>query len=231
MVVFDNKQGISVMAERSADDKTSWNYSSSNGFIEEKTLCHNANIYTDRALYRPGQKVKVNVLLYSSMGDDIKVAPHQAIWLIMRSPSGKWKSEISLETNMMGTVDFEVELPEDAEVGTYHINVEPKDAKDLDYSYAYFKVEEYKRPTFDVVFDKKDNEEQTYSLGDNVTIVGKAMAFNGVPVQGGAVKCTVECAQSDFWWWRNANWKKVGEMELTTDSEGKFNVPVSLNAL
>ena len=61
----------------------------------------------------------------------------------------------------------------------------------------YFRVEEYKRPTFKVEFDEVKQE---YRNGDTLVVKGRAMTFAGVPVQGAKVSYTV--SRSGALWWR-----------------------------
>ena len=86
---------------------------------------------------------------------------------------------------------------------------------------TYFKVEEYKRPTFEVTFDKI---EKTYKFGEEVTLKGKAESFSGIQLQNAEVSYTI--TRQKVWWWRwgggNAEHyveNKVSITVLTQDSE------------
>lgn len=85
-----------------------------------------------------------------------------------------------------------------------------------------FKVEEYKRPTFDVTFEPVKVE---YQVGDSIEVVGMAKTFAGAPVQNARVHYNI--SRSYAWVWRfmgrgSARW----EGEAMTDADGKFSVPV-----
>ena len=85
-----------------------------------------------------------------------------------------------------------------------------------------FKVEEYKRPTFDVTFEPVKVE---YQVGDSIEVVGMAKTFAGAPVQNARVHYNI--SRSYAWFWRfmgrgSARW----EGEAMTDADGKFSVPV-----
>lgn len=85
-----------------------------------------------------------------------------------------------------------------------------------------FKVEEYKRPTFDVTFEPVKVE---YQVGDSIEVVGMAKTFAGAPVQNARVHYNI--SRSYAWFWRfmgrgSARW----EGEAMTDADGKFTVPV-----
>ena len=85
-----------------------------------------------------------------------------------------------------------------------------------------FKVEEYKRPTFDVTFEPVKVE---YQVGDSIEVAGMAKTFAGAPVQNARVHYNI--SRSYAWVWRfmgrgSARW----EGEAMTDADGKFSVPV-----
>lgn len=85
-----------------------------------------------------------------------------------------------------------------------------------------FKVEEYKRPTFDVTFEPVKVE---YQVGDSIEVAGMAKTFAGAPVQNARVHYNI--SRSYAWFWRfmgrgSARW----EGEAMTDADGKFTVPV-----
>ena len=217
-----NKKGY-VRAVKSADDYTNWVYQSLNWRGGEgkrlQTLCR---VMTDRSLYRPGQTVKGSLVLYYQQGDQLQMLPQTAVTLLVQD--AKWKRLLKQEltTNEYGTATFEVTLPADCEVGALHLDVS---AGKNEVASSSVRVEEYKRPTFEVTFDG----DRVGHFGEVLNAEGTAMMFAGVPVQGALVRYTVEYASAQFkrWWW-GINWNFMNEGVLTTDDEGKFRVPVTL---
>lgn len=97
----------------------------------------------------------------------------------------------------------------------------------MDGASAIIKVEEYKRPTFDVVFTPY---EDTYNMGDSIVVKGEAKTFAGAPVRMAKVKYTI--SRSEYMWFRMGGMNKVelDNGEVQTDADGNFSVRVVLTA-
>ncbi|MBQ4147901.1 MAG: alpha-2-macroglobulin, partial [Prevotella sp.] len=98
--------------------------------------------------------------------------------------------------------------------------------------YVSFRVEEYKRPTFYVEIEKPTT---AYKKGETLTLTGKALGYNGVPVQGAKVSYQVRCSRVFYWWRDYKNGDEgagVYDGEATTGADGSFQmqVPLLLNA-
>lgn len=213
-----------VRAVRSEQDYTEYDRNYGNWRTYEPKEKHvSMRLMTDRSIYRPGQKVMGSVIVYWTHGDKVGVVNDDSLTLVVKD--AKWKEQVNLplRTNEYGTASFEFMLPEDCEVGRWNIHVSDSNRDGVN---DVLRVEEYKRPTFDVSFDGK----RSGKFGQTLDAVGTAMMLAGVPVQGAQVKYTVECLPSSFkWWWSSSeNWKKLSEGELLTDDEGQFRVPVFL---
>ena len=179
-------------------------------------------IMTDRSIYRPGQTVQASVIAYWQLGDKVEVMPHTDLKLTIDDAKWKRLKEINLETNEFGTASFEYTTPEDCEVGVLHLRVTGNGHTDA----QTVRVEEYKRPTYEVTFGGP----RTGRFGEVLEAEGTAMMFAGVPVQGANVHYTVEYASVGFKrWWYGTVWRPLTEGDLTTDDEGKFRVPVTLS--
>lgn len=220
-VVDLSKSGY-VRAFRNEYDFTEWdheyNYWKGNPGEEERTFCR---IMTDRSIYRPGQKVMGSVVLYTQWGDKVDVLPEKQLTLTISDAMWKKLSEVEFVTNEYGTASFEYLLPEDCEVGNLHLRVNKQGVQ----ASCDVKVEEYKRPTFEVSFGGS----HMGRFGETLEAEGTAMMFAGVPVQGALVRYSVEYASVDFKrWWIDTRWKHMSEGVLTTDDEGHFRVPVVL---
>ena len=219
------KDGLWMRAVRNERDYTdyrqinrAWWYRDAE--IEERVTLR---VMTDRSLYRPGQTVMGSVIAYRSMGDEVKVVTDEHLTLRLRDSQGKELTTMELSTNEYGTASFDYTLPEDCAVGNLSLNVSSLDGTS---GGERVKVEEYKRPTFDVTFDGK----RSGKFGQTLEVVGTAKMLAGVPVQGATVHYEVECVPSSFrwWWYRNTDWETLDEGELLTDDEGQFRVPLFL---
>ena len=224
--VVDVQRKWWVRAVRDENDHT--NYAREGGIwstAEEKPEKLSFRVMTDRAIYRPSQNVQGTVVAFVQNGDDVRVAEGDTIHLVAEDAKCHQVAKMELVTNEYGSASFEFALPSDCAVGGLVLSV--SDVKDSYYYYQRVKVEEYKRPTFEVTFDGK----KTGKFGQTVDVEGTAMMFAGVPVQGGKVHYAVDCASTDFMrWWSDKYplWKHMSEGELTTDDEGNFRVPVTL---
>ena len=214
-----------IRAVRSKDDCTEYTQSYSYwSERQEKDVRVNLKLMTDRSIYRPGQKVMGSVLIYRQCGDDVKVVANDSV--TVRVTDSQWKeyTSMKIQTNELGTADFEFSLPDDAAVGVWHFRGSSVAGGDI---YESLRVEEYKRPTFEVAFDPC----KTGKFGDTVELAGTAMMLAGVPVQAAQVHYTVQCQPNRYrWWWyeNSHSWEDLGEGEATTDDEGKFRIPVYL---
>ncbi len=211
-----------VRAVRTQDDLTGWEYRNNywrdpRGYTADVSF----RIMTDRSIYRPGQTVQASVIAYYQMGDNVKVLPNKALKLTVTDAKNKRLKSMDLVTNELGSASFDIALPEDCEVGTLRMRVSADNNSDTE----TVRVEEYKRPTYEVSFGGN----RTGHFGEVLEAEGTAMMFAGVPVQGAQVHYTVEYASVDFKrWWYETRWIHMSEGDLTTDDEGHFRVPVTL---
>lgn len=176
------------------------------------------NLFTDRSLYRPGQKVYVSGMVYEQNGDSLRVVKGEKTSLKLYS-SEQSVAESAASTDDFGVLSGEFVLPQNLLPGTYYVST--------DGASAIIKVEEYKRPTFDVVFTPY---EDTYNMGDSLTVKGEAKTFAGAPVRMARVRYTV--SRTERTWFRMGGINKV-ELEtgeVQTDADGQFRVNMVLTA-
>jgi hypothetical protein len=183
------------------------------------------NIYTDRAIYRPGQTVHA-ALLMSSLRDsyEAKALRGETVKLQLRDANHNVVEEKELVTDDFGKAYTDFQLPKSGLTGTFSLRVEDF------WETEYFSVEEYKRPTFQVEIEDVTGH---YADGDTVEVKGYAKTYAGVPVQGARVYYSVERHQSRWWWWFNNEEENDYEYEpepTVTDGDGAFimRVPVIL---
>lgn len=177
-------------------------------------------LFTDRSIYRPGQTVKVNAVAYEVVNnEDSKPVSGETFTLQLNDANGKKVSEQTLTTDSFGAANTQFTLPTSALTGSFSI-VSARNR-------VSFRVEEYKRPTFQVTFD---DYTAAYAKGDTVCVKGYAKTYAGVPVQGAKVRYSVTRNQNYWcWWWRNENaYAQLSEGEAVTDEKGAFTVNMPL---
>ena len=171
------------------------------------------NLFTDRSIYRPGQTVyfKAVNLLQDKEGE-LALAKNKQYNVELFNVNGERISEKSLTTNDFGSVSGEFVLPKGGLTGQYSIKVGDR--------YTYFMVEEYKRPTFQVTFDKID---KAYAFGDKVKVIGHAENFSGIKLQDAEVSYNV-IQRPFFRWWYGGATETIDNGTVVTNADGSFEV-------
>ncbi len=189
----------------------------------------NIEIFTDRAIYRPGQLVEVAAIVYQNTD---YVNNHAQVGLavnaILLDANGKTLDEKHLTTDGYGTVHTSFLLPRNILSGNFSVR--------MNNTTKFFRVEEYKRPTFHIEVEKPGVD---YKDGDTLSVKATAMSFSGVPVQGAKVKYTVH-RNVALWWLgysrylnsgipsRNAIKEVVYKSVAVTEADGTFTMQMPM---
>ena len=197
-------------------------YLSRTRYYEKKDNETKYQVYTDRALYRPGQTVHVTAIDFVNMkGVDAKV-PVGRDELDFRLCNASWK-EVEMKkakVDEYGTASVDFELPKEGQTGMYHVSVN-------DQVNRFFRVEEYKRPTFEITFPKVNEK---YTWGDTVVVKASAKTYAGVPVQGAKVEYQVTRRNQLWWWGAGSAGQLVKTDSCVTREDGTFDVEIPLEA-
>jgi len=230
--VTANENGIATVKSNNANygyytfkiqgEDVSYNsYAYNNRYPQENKERTRIKYFTDRAIYRPGQTVYFKAIVYSELDNKRKVYPNEEAIIRLYNPNDEEISSLKLKTNEFGSVSGEFVLPTSGITGQYRIGY----ADDI----HYFSVEEYKRPKFEVEFeDVKD----TFKLDEEVTSIGKAIAYSGANIDNAKVVYRVyRQTIYPYWPWWKRGYIPYGEPEeeivqgeTTTDSDGKFEI-------
>ena len=197
-------------------------YLSRTRYYEKKDNETKYQVYTDRAIYRPGQKVHVTAISYTvKKGLDASV-PGKSMELKFVLSDANWKqvAEQKVTTDEYGTASIDFELPKEGKTGQYSISVNGTASE-------YFRVEEYKRPTFEITFPKVNEK---YNWGDTVVVKASAKTYTGVPVQGAKVEYQVTRRNQLWWWGAGSAGQLVKTDSCVTREDGTFDVEIPLEA-
>jgi len=192
-------------------------------------ITQQTNLFTDRAIYRPGQTVHVAGIHYE-VTDRInqKAQEGRQLKLTLRDANYKDIAEQTVTTDKYGTCAADFTLPTTGLTGVFQIQTS--------YGSCSFRVEEYKRPTFEVKFDEVKED---YKDGDTIEVKATARSYAGVPVQGAEVHYKVVRRRA-FWWWSYSNyWNRgyigevsneetVAEGDTITNNDGTFTVKMPM---
>ncbi len=197
-------------------------YLSRDRYYERKDDKIKHQLFTDRSIYRPGQTVHASAISYIvKKGLDASV-PGKSMELnfILRDPNWKQVAEQKATTDEYGTASVDFELPKEGKTGQYSISVNGTASE-------YFRVEEYKRPTFEITFPKVNEK---YTWGDTVVVKASAKTYAGVPVQGAKVEYLVTRRNQLWWWGAGSAGQLVKTDSCVTREDGTFDVEIPLEA-
>lgn len=197
-------------------------YLSRTRYYKQKDNETKYQVYTDRALYRPGQKVHATAISYIvKKGLDANVpGKSKELKFILRDANLKQVAEQKATTDEYGTASVDFELPQGGQTGMYHVAVD-------DRANRFFRVEEYKRPTFEITFPKVNEK---YNWGDTVVVKATAKTYSGVPVQGAKVEYQVTRRNQLWWWGAGSTGQLVKTDSCVTREDGTFDVEIPLEA-
>ncbi len=192
----------------------------------------NVEIYTDRQIYRPGQTVQVAAICYTTYdGYEHKADAGKEVKMTLRDANYSVVAEQTVSADDYGTCHALFTLPSKSLTGRYSVSADGG-------HYYYFRVEEYKRPAFEVEIPAVS---QNYEDGDTLAVKGTARSYAGVPVQNARVTYKVVRRRA-FWWMSYSSYWNQGVIargsdddvmmtgETMTDADGTFtmDVPVIL---
>lgn len=177
-------------------------------------------LLTDRSLYRPGQTVHVKGIAYIQNNDSAHVLQGIDYELALLDVNRKELATRKVQTNDFGSFTTEFVLPAACLNGMF--SIQTKDPQ----STVTFRVEEYKRPTFEITFTPVS---EAYRLGEKVVLKGNVKAFNGMTVQDVPLTYTVTRQNPRFDYWNNAD-KPLLSDTIQLDVNGDFAIPLTLDA-
>ena len=218
---FKNVDGY-VLISTNSDKFTpaKYIYLSRDRYYEKKDDKIEYQLFTDRAIYRPGQQVHATAVSYIvKKGLDASV-PGKSMELkfILRDANWKQVAEQKATTDEYGTASVDFELPKEGQTGQYSISVNGTATE-------HVRVEEYKRPTFEITFPKVN---ERYTWGDTVVVKATAKTYAGVPVQGAKVEYKVT-RRNQMWWRGTSSSDKLVKTDSTvTREDGTFEVEIPL---
>lgn len=184
--------------------------------------------FTDRSLYRPGQMVHFKGICVDvdQAGDNYRLLPDREVTVYFRDANNQEAAKLVLRTNDYGSFSGTFTAPSSGLTGVFTI------VSDTPGGQAIVRIEEYKRPKFQVKVQVPDRQ---FNLNDDITVSGTAMSYTGAPVDGATVVYRVfRQAQVPLWWrmWGMSipnlgSPQEVGFGQVKTEVDGSFQITFS----
>ncbi len=164
-------------------------------------------IYTDRAIYRPGQTVYFKSIVLESVNKkNHQLKTNYPVTITFYDVNNQKVNSLELTTNEFGTISGSFIVPQNGLNGQMHIAD--------NHGNVYISVEDYKRPKFETDFTPVKG---SYKLNDEVTVTGTAKAYAGSVIDGAKVKYrVVRNVNYPYWyWWYQPYYGSSSETEIT----------------
>ena len=179
-------------------------------------------VYTDRSIYRPGQKLYWKVLAYDGAAEEAKFrsAARTPVTVTLLDPNGERVESVTATTNDFGTAAGEIVVPTGRLLGGWRLESSLS-------GNAFVRVEEYKRPTFEATFREP---KEPMRLNRRAVLTGEAKYYFGLPVASGDVKWRVTRETVYPWWWAFWGWGSPAKAQTIAsgatklEADGTFTV-------
>lgn len=201
--------------------KTSDNYYYSRTDREEQEWTTTVHLLTDRAIYRPGQRIFFKGIVTEKKNHEYRVRENFETEVILKDANWEDRLQYKYTTNEFGSFSGFFDIPKGLLNGNMTLYT--------NWGSVNVQVEEYKRPSFEVLMD---TVKAAYKLNDSVMVSGKALAFSGAVLGQAKVRYEVKRTGSlpiwCFWgrgfWPRFSEEKIIEQGELTTMPDGSFSI-------
>ncbi|WP_431211693.1 MG2 domain-containing protein [Puia sp. P3] len=178
--------------------------------------------FLDRKIYRPGQTVyfKGVVVTRDKTSHEPKMMAGRKTKVFLYDANSTVVDSLELTANDYGSYHGSFRLPTGRLNGSWRLS----DAKNGE---ASFSVEEYKRPTFYVEYEKQKGG---YRLGDSIRVTGNVKAYAGNGLDGASVTYRVirrSMVRPLYSWGRivpRGETKEIKHGVVKTDSKGNFSI-------
>lgn len=212
---IDRSQLRMILTDRANDDVFVTDPGYFNTYKNERNRKYPLTpLFSDRSIYRPGQTVKIYGLTWEKNTDDMpEMLTNEKRMLTLMDPNYQEVGTVEVRSDGYSRFNAEFKLPSGGLTGYFQVQTEGGSLR--------FRMEEYKRPRFEVVLEGPD-----YAVAETKTdIKGTAKLYAGPGVDGAKVNYRVFLEEVSYWWWgrNNGNDKElVASGETETDGQGEF---------
>ena len=170
------------------------------------------HLYTDRNIYRPGQTVHVGGLVYWQRDWEARPIKDRTYTLELFDANHKSIAKRDVVSDEMGVFSEDFVLPEGGKNGSFQLYIKNK-------ANVWFRVEEYKRPTFEVML-----EDSLQTVGDSVICSGMAKTYEGSPLRNSRVTGTYRWQTPWIYYGKRVSDNETLQLDtIETDDNGRFH--------
>lgn len=191
-------------------------YGGTYGYYNQgREMAEHLTLLTDRSLYRPGQTVYIKGVAYEQKEDSAHVLENKSYTVTLLDANQQEVGKRTVRTNDFGSFTTDFTLPAACLNGQFTIRAGKES--------TFIRVEDYKRPTFNITFEKQND---SYKLGDKIEVKGKVESYSGVALADMPVEYVV--SRSSYGFWRLGSSEPVASGKTVTGADGEFSIPVVL---
>ena len=221
-VTNTGNDSFNINLRKDNDNLLSTNYFHLYERYKNNSETYRTQFFTDRAIYRPGQTVYFQGITTRHQGEDISLVNGYAEKVSFRDANWQELSSANFTTDEYGSFSGSFVIPTDRLNGVFHLNGKQGNTT--------IRVEEYKRPTFEVNFEKPKEQ---YKLNQEVTVRGDVKAYAGfglddVEYSYRVIRKTSFPWRCWWWWYPTVEDEQITYGKARTDENGKFAVTFNL---
>jgi len=172
---------LSVLAVR--DGHYASDGMSLSGLSVAQGLTPRGHVSTDRSAYRPGDRVRWRAIVRAVQEGAYHFTPGARVDALVRDSHGRPLHREELALSEFGTVHGEFDLPPQAALGDYAIQLSGPDLPDVA---GGFQVAQYQLRKVEVTLEP---EREVYYRGEEVVVIARATYYYGEPVVGSPLQC------------------------------------------
>ena len=225
-VVLDGKVGsnnsFGINLRKGDDNLFSERHFRLNERYKNNSETYETKLFTDRAIYRPGQTVYFQGITTRRQGEDLSLVNNYPEKISFRDANWQEITSANFSTDEYGSFSGSFVIPTDRLNGVFHLNANRGSTT--------IRVEEYKRPTFEVTFEQPKEQ---YKLNQEVTVRGDVKAYAGFGLDD--VEYTYRVVRKTsfpwrcwWWWYPIVDDEQITHGKAHTDENGKFAVTFNL---
>ena len=211
----DSYYSVRLRIEYQSEEIVGYSYMYSYNYGKKSNKHVTVNLFTDRAIYRPGQTVYYKGICLNTDGIDPELLTEYSTSVFLRDPNYQEVETQTKKTNKYGSFSGSFTIPQGNLTGSYQIVCQGGSHS--------IKVEEYKRPNFEVKILPIEGE---FKIGDKVNVKGEAKTYAGTSLTDGKVSYTVTRTPQWFGYRFYSSYSEPEEIaygETVTDNMGVFS--------